>query len=370
MLKDFESLHSAQVLYHGEKDNYFNILTKNKHQIKDFLEILSLQHLPILNNEDFKKAKCNYGYYFAILASHSLGDLYSSLDSMNKKLKKDDGEKESYSSLDSKAEETRKARAILDKILLAIKDLLLCKDFLHLTKIENKLFFLKQRASTLPDPQKMPSLYKNLTGNNKNGYKNYTNFLYYFAGNWLLAENSLKNIQKLLEDLHSLCPLIRFSLLDSLNLNLLQSDLEEYLLSFNLEEMLSSHKSYIKDIIGQGINMQKASLRALLDKIKKIAEILADPLKDLVQFNLVLDSTIKAMLIMRLLQKSLPEPHHNLLNTLEEFFHKLPNTMKAKEILAMSYKIANNLDLKLEAKEKIVREIPKPEAVKMTFNGF
>ena len=160
---------------------------------------------------------------------------------------------------------------------------------------------------------------------------------------------------------------MRLSIINEINsgmeiddINLLPEDIKKSLLLIDENTMLYSHPEFIMHTIHHGIK-DKATIETLNNKLQKIAEILKNPLKDIIHLNIVIASTIQCMLLMKELQSknSLPKTQEQMLSKIETFFEaamkqknlsigtialiarQMSESVEQKTSLATQYKINN-----------------------------
>jgi hypothetical protein len=238
-----------------------------------------------------------------------------------------------------------------------ISKLLICDGFIHAIDVsyENetseifiKKLILKRYSSSIPNPHQIPPAYKLIAGKDqKEIYRLYSNFTNYFTCNWVVGIKRLGKIKKDFNALHSLCPLIRLSIIKEIlrdnEMDDIPSDIIKSLAAIDPKNLMYFHASYITSLIHNSKH-HNATTDLLVEELKKIAQKLTDPMKDVIHFNIVMESTVKVMMIMRDLQGqySLNPGQKQNLEMLEKFFAEISKqiSIPVKEMLAASYKIS------------------------------
>ncbi len=353
--------------------------TPGENTADEILSCITSIHLIHLSSELYATDEYTVGYKLGINAAETLSKLYQSIAPIKlfiiKESEKFQNTKKAR--IEGKSDEIKQITLIVNDIMQEISKLLLCEGFIHAIKtsfdndesnIFTKIINLKQFSRTIPNPNTIPITYKKLLDNNKQEiYKVYTNFVYYFAGNWHIIIKRLGKIKKAFNDLHQLCPFVRLSIINEINsgmeiddINLLPEDIKKSLLLIDENTMLYSHPEFIMHTIHHGIK-DKATIETLNNKLQKIAEILKNPLKDIIHLNIVIASTIQCMLLMKELQSknSLPKTQEQMLSKIETFFEaamkqknlsigtialiarQMSESVEQKTSLATQYKINN-----------------------------
>jgi hypothetical protein len=270
------------------------------------------------------------------------------------------------------SEELKKTTLLIDDIMQEISKLLTCRNFLHAIDIsygneESEIFikklYLKRHSSHIPNPHNIPHAYKSVVGTNqKEIYRIYSNFVHYFTCNWVIAIKSLGKIKKSFNELHNLCPLVRLSIMKEIlrnnEMDDVPSDIIKSIAAIDPKSLIHFHSSYLATLINNS-KSKDATSDLLLAELKKIAQKLTEPMTDVIHFNIVMESTIKSMMIMRDLQRqtSLNKVQRQTLNNLETFFSEITKkvSVTVKEMLSISYAISAPLVEEVKKQEIINR---------------
>jgi hypothetical protein len=368
-ISSVDNIKELKAIEHKEKEILLNTIAKNPgaNSADEILVCVGLSNLIYLSSELYNNDEYTVGYKLGINAAETLSQLYQSIAPIKLFAIKESArlQKTKKVKIEGKSDEVANITLIVHDIMQEISTLLLCEDFIHAIKtsfnndqsgIFTKVVHLKQYSKTIPNPNTIPLTYKTLLDNNKQEiYKAYTNFVYYFAGNWHIIIKKLGKIKKSLNDLHQLCPFIRLSIINEINssmevddIHLLPEDIKRALLSVDEETMLYSHNEFIINTIHNGTK-DKVTIETISNRLRKIAEILKNPLKDIIHLNIVINSTIQCMLLMKELQSqnSLPPSQETVLSKVEAFFEKTmkQHSLSVGTMVSISRQISQNYAL-------------------------
>jgi hypothetical protein len=367
-INDSSQIKDLKNLEQKEKEIVYAVVSKSpgENSTEELLNAFALHNLTALIVELCNSDEYSIGYKLGINAAETLGQLYQMITPIKLFLIKESEkiQKTKNVQIEGVFEELEKITIIVNDIIQEISKLLLCDGFEHAIKtsfgetedIFVKIINLKQFSSTIPNPHQIPKVYKKfLNSDPKEIYRVYTNFVHYFAGNWKIAIKRLGRIKKSLNDLHKLCPTIRLSIVNEItnamqtdDFELLPEDIKKSLVMINPHSILFFHSAFIIEQTNKGID-GKATFERISGMLKKIAEILANPLKDVVNLNIVIESTIKCMLMMKELQSKIPPSQQQMLQNMQKFFEAITDKKRVTvdEILAISYKISEPLIQKI-----------------------
>ncbi len=368
-ISSIDYIKELKAIEHKEREILLNTIAKNpgENSADEILSCIGLNHLIYLSSELYSNDEYTVGYKLGINAAETLSQLYQSIAPIKLFVIKESARLQNTKKvkIEGKSDEIANITLIVHDIMQEISKLLLCEDFIHAIKtsfsndqssIFSKIVHLKQYSRTIPNPNTIPLTYKTLLDNNKQEiYKTYTNFIYYFIGNWHIIIKKLGKIKKSLNELHQLCPFIRLSIINEISssmeiddINLLPEDIKRSLLSVDEETMLYSHNELIINTIHSGIK-DKVTIDTISNKLRKIAEILKNPLKDIIHLNIVINSTIQCMLLMKELQSqnSLPKTQETVLAKVEAFFEATmkKHTLSVGTMVSISRQISQNYAL-------------------------
>lgn len=358
-MNDFEAIKELKVLEKKERELILAALSSNEHgnSADELLMCLSSVNLLSISSEYHTVTESSIGYQLAVSAANTLGRLYQSMIPVKVFLIKEIDKATDHSQNKGVSDELKKTTLIVNDILNEITQLLLCDGFLHAIDIsvegdEGNMFVkklnLKRYSRAIPNPHSIPTVYRDiLSADQKEIYRVYANFTNYFTCNWSIAMKRLGKIKKSFNELHNLCPFIRLSITQSIlhdmNYDSLPSDIIKSIAAIDPKNLIYFHASYIESLI-HNLKNKPGILDGLTIELKKIAEMLTHPLKDIIQFNIVMEATIKLMMMMRELQaqNSLPNQHVNNLRMLEKFVDEIQKRkhVSINDMLAMSHKIA------------------------------
>jgi hypothetical protein len=355
---------------------------------EELLNALTLHNLISLMTELCNGGEYSIGYKIGMNAAETLGQLYQTMSPIKLFLIKESEkiQKTKNVQIEGVFEELEKTTIIVNDIIQDISKLLLCDSFEHAIKTSFgeteelfvKIINLKQFSSTIPNPHQIPAVYKKFLNNDpKEVYRVYTNFVHYFAGNWKIAIKRLGKIKKSLNDLHKLCPTIRLSIVNEItnamqneDFELLPEDIKKSLVMIDPHSVLFFHSTFIIGQTSKGLG-EKATFEKISGKLKKIAEILANPLKDVVNFNIVVESTIKCMLMMKELQSQISPSQQQMLQNMQRFFDAAAKkkSITVDEMLAISHKISEPLIQKIKQNnlEKVNVSVEKQQSQGISF---
>lgn len=344
---------------------------------EELLSALTLNNLIGLMSELCDGGEYSVGYKLGMNAAETLGQLYQTMSPIKLFLIKESEKIQNTKNvqIEGIAEELEKITIIINEIIQDISKLLLCDGFEHAIKtsfgetedIFIKIINLKQFSSTIPNPHQIPNIYKKLLNNDpKEIYRVYTNFIHYFAGNWRIAIKRLGKIKKSLNDLHKICPTIRLSIVNEItnamqsdDFELLPEDIKKSLVMVDPHSVLFFHSAFIIGQTSKGLG-EKATFEKISGKLKKIAEILANPLKDVINLNIVIESTIKCMIMMKELQSQISPSQQQMLQNMQKFFDAVVKkpSITVDEILAISHKISEPLIQKIKQNNLEKENVP------------
>jgi hypothetical protein len=364
-LGDQEAIQKAKEKFNNERKLLRELLAKDPEQnkVEELIEVLALENL-INFLDDHYNNEYSYGYRIGINTAKSLSKLHSHLIPFKSFLveEREKFSQEGHINLDRKEISLSQASLIVEDILQLISKILISDSFEFSQTVNGKIFLLKQNASTIPNPHDIPKHYSSLVNkNSKEAYKAYADFLHYLAGNWEIALKILRQIKTKLDDLHKICPFIRFSmvygLLAQMNLDkieLLAPDLINSLVVLDLQDIILSHKEHLVSLISAGVT-DPATITNLAQKLKQLVELLTNPLKNVTQLAIIMEQTIKIMLMMRGIQTlgHLSEEQETILNKMEKFFKEIleKQSIQVKEIVSISYKIVTSTLHELKSQE-------------------
>lgn len=388
-ISDHEDIKQLKALEQKEKEFWHGILSRDPGQntAEELLTAVALHNLPSFLHESYNH-EYNCGYKLAMNAAETLSNLHYNLAPLKLFLIKESEKVEDMKNvqIEGKSEEIKKTIIIVDEISKEISQLLLCDGFIHAIKISpeedesevfTKITCLKQYSSTIPNPHQIPSIYKGLLEDDKKEiYKAYTNFLYYFAGNWEIAIKRLGKIKKSFNELHKLCPILRIQMINAItsamqidDLESLPGDIKKSFGFVDPNSVLFFHASFIIRQINETTH-EKADFDELSKNLKKIAEVLANPLKDVIQFNILFESTIRCMVLMRTLQSqgSLANTQQQMLQNMERFFEIMmkQKTSSVAEMVAIANKLAAPI-IETVKKQEVEKKEESPKAFGMGF---
>lgn len=355
-INDVDSIRELKTIKNKERELFLNVLSKEhgSNSADEILACLSCQNLLLISSEHHLESDSSIGYKLGVNSAETLSTLYLSVIPVKLFLIKE-SEKPTMQ-LGDTSEEVKKTLLLVNDIIEEISKLLLCEEFLHTIDVTHgsdngevftKKLYLKRYSSAIPNPHSIPSAYKSLLHDQKEVYRVYSNFANYFACNWNIAIKRLSKIRKSLNEIHNLCPLIRLhivkAILHEIPLSHLPSDILTSLVSVNPKSILHFHPAYILSLISN-VQNRDISIESIAIEMKKVAEILSNPMKDVIHFNIVMESTIKSMIMMRELQagNALPSEQHKILQKVELFFNEVCKryNINIQEILTMSHKIS------------------------------
>lgn len=357
---DSNSIRDLKNLENKERELINTIINRESSSTDELLSCISCLNLIHISYEYHEESNSTIGYKIGINAAQTLGRLYETLLSIKHSVIKEEDKISSTHQLGDISDELKKITLIIDDIMQEISKLLTCDEFIHSIDVDYdnekseifiKKLILKRHSSLIPNPHQIPTAYKLMTGSDqKLIYRIYSNFTNYFACNWVIVIKRLGKIKKAFNTLHNLCPLVRLSIikdtLENNEMNDLPSDIIKSLIAIDPKSLIYFHSSYITSIIKNSKDYN-ATTDLLLEELKKIAHKLMDPMTDVIHFNIVMERTIKAMMIMRDLQgqNSLDAVQKKTLDTLEKFFVEISKQVSVtmKDMLSMSYQISATL---------------------------
>jgi len=367
---DSESIKKLKELEKHEFDLINSIINRDDNSAEELLACLSTVHLIHISHEYHAQSHCTIGYKIAVNAAKTLGKLYEVLLSIRHSLIKEADKLESIHRLEGINEELKKVTLLVDDIMQEISKLLTCDGFMHsidvsyeneISEIFIKKFILKRHSSSIPNPHQIPSIYQLITGKDqKQIYRLYSDFTHYFTCNWIVSIKALNKIKQNFNNLHNLCPLIRLSVIKALlhdyEIDDVPSDIIKSLTAIDPQSLIYFHASYITSLIHNSKH-HNATTDLLMSELKKITQKLVDPMTDVIHFNIVMDSTVKVMMIMRELQgqNSLDTKQKQTLQSLEKFFTEIGKkvSITVKEMLAASYEISGPMINTIKKKQSI-----------------
>jgi hypothetical protein len=132
-------------------------------------------------------------------------------------------------------------------------------------------------------------------------------------------------------------------LLNDYSIDDIPSDIIKSLTAIDPQSLIYFHTSYITSLIHSSKHHDSTTDLLMLE-LKKISQKLVNPMTDVIHFNIVMESTVKVMMIMRDLQgqNSLELKQKQTLQALEKFFAEISKkvSIPVKEMLAASYEIS------------------------------
>ncbi len=359
-IDDLSSIKELKLLQAKESDMIKSIIMSTNCSTDELLSCLSTVCLIPISEEYHSESNSTVGHALGISAVKTLSQLYQALSPIKYFLIRESDKISSTHQLGDISQEIKETTLLVDDIMQEISKLLICEGFLHSIGIsygykESEIFikklFLKRHSSTIPNPHEIPGVYKTIIGlDQKEIYHIYSNFTNYFSCNWIIGIKRLGKIKKDFNAIHKLCPLIRLSIMKEIllenEMDDVPSDIIKSICALDSQSLIHFHASYITSLIHNSKH-HNSTTDLLLSELKKIAEKLTDPFKDVVQFNIIMESTIKSMMIMKELQghKVLNSSQQQMLQNLEKFFSEIAKqaTTTTKEMIAISYKIVDPL---------------------------
>ena len=374
-ITDFETIKDLKNLEKKEKELIVSVIERDNNSTDELLNCLSSVNLIHISEEYHKESNGTIGYKIGMNGAETLGKLYESLLSVKHSLIKESDKISSIHQLGDISQELKKTLLLVDDIMGEIAKLMTCDGFVHgidvsygdeQSAIFVKKLILKRHSSSIPNPHQIPSAYKAIVGSDqKEIYKIYSNFTNYFACNWIIGIKRLGKIKKDFNELHNLCPLVRLSIMKEVlrdnEMDDVPSDIIKSLAAIDPKSLIHFHASYITSLIHNS-KYGNATTDLLLSELKKIAQKLIDPMQDVIHFNIVMETTVKVMMIMRDLQgqSSLNDQQRQTLATLEKFFTEISKqaSVTIKEILAVSYKISSPLIEEVKKQQPVIEKTP------------
>jgi hypothetical protein len=368
-IDDIETIRSLKELEKKEKDLIESVINHDSVSTEEILSCLSSVNLVLISSEYHRESNATIGYRLAVNTGDTLGKLYEVLLSVRHSLIKESDKVSMTHQLDDISQELKKTTLLIEDIMQEISKLLTCEKFLHTIDIsygneESEIFVkklhLKRHSSHIPNPHDIPSAYRSIVGTNqKEIYRIYSNFVHYFTCNWVIGIKSLGKIKKSFNELHNLCPLVRLSIMKEIlrnnEMSNVPSDIIKSIASIDPKSLIHFHSSYLATLINNS-KSKDATTDLLLVELKKIAQKLTEPMTDVIHFNIVMESTVKTMMIMRELQgqKSLNSGQRNTLNNIETFFSEITKkvSVTVKEMLSVSYAISAPLIEEVKKQQK------------------
>jgi hypothetical protein len=384
-LHDQEGIYKLKEIASNDKRLFKELLSKNPDQntVAELLDLLLLENLLNFLQDPYNE-EYSYGYRLGIHAAKSLSNLYSNLVPFKNFLltEREKFSHNSHINLDKQEVSLSQTNLIVEDILSLISNLLACNAFQYCQTINGKIFLFKQQASTIPNPHDIPKNFTTiLNKNSKEAYRHYTDFLHFFTGNWEVGVKVLRQIKAKLDDLHKICPFIRFSmaygLLSKMELDKIEAlapDIRNSLISLDLHDIILSHKDHLMTFLTNGIT-DSATITNLAQKLKHLIEILKNPLKDVMQLSIIMEQTIKIMLTMRSLQAGghLTSEQNVFLQKMEKFFHDIlaKQSLQVKEMVSIAYKIVgSSLEKIVAVNADKLQEASRAESTGVSITGF
>ena len=356
-INDSESIKALKELEKSERELINTVINRDNTSTDELLSCLSAVNLIHISDEYHSESHSTIGYKLGVNAAETLGRVYEVLLSIRHSLIRESDKVLSTNQLEGMAEELKQVTLLVDDIMQEISKLLTCNGFMHAIDIsyedeKSEIFIkkltLKRYSSSIPNPHQIPSAYKLIVGKDqKEIYRIYSSFTSYFTCNWVICIKRLGKIKKDFNALHNLCPLIRLSIIKEIlrdnEMDDIPSDIIKSLAAIDPKNLIYFHSSYITSLIHNSKH-RNATTDLLVEELKKIAQKLTDPMKDVIHFNIVMETTVKVMMIMRELQgqNSLKPEQKQSLEMLEKFFTEISKqiSIPVKEMLAASYKIS------------------------------
>lgn len=376
-IDDLDVIKELKDLERKERDLITRIVDKDNSSTEELLSCLSCTNLILISSEYHTEGNATVGYKLGMNAANTLGKLYEVLLSIRHSLIKESDKVSMTNQLDDISEELKKTTLLIDDIMQEIAKLLTCDEFVHAIDIsygneESEIFIkklnLKRYSSFIPNPHNIPKAYRSIVGKNQQEiYRIYSNFTNYFSCNWIIGIKRLGKIKKDFNELHNLCPLVRLSIMKEIlrdnEMDDVPSDIIKSIAAIDPKSLIHFHSSYLATLIHNS-KSKDATSDLLLAELKKIAQKLTEPMTDVIHFNIVMESTIKSMMIMRDLQGqiSLNDRQRQTLNNLEIFFSEITKkvSVTVKEMLSISYAIS----------QPLVEEVKKQQKVEEKFYGI
>lgn len=359
-IDDIASIKELKLLHEKEAELIISIIQRENCSTDELLACLSTACLVEISDEYHNDSHATIGHALGISSAKTLSNLYQSLEPIKYFLIRESDKVNSTHQLGDISAELKETTLLINSIMEEISKLITCDGFLHSIDISYgdeksemfvKKLLLKRHSSTIPNPHQIPPAYKSIVGSDqKEIYRIYSNFTNYFTCNWIIGIKRLGKIKKDFNEIHNLCPLIRLSIMKEIllenEIDDVPSDIIKSLSALDPQSLIHFHAAYITSLINNSKH-NNSTTDLLLSELKKIAEKLTDPMKDVIQFNIIMESTIKSMMIMRELQtqRALNPSQQQMLQNLEKFFSEMAKqaTTTAKEMIAISYKIAGPL---------------------------
>lgn len=356
-INDVESIKKQKEIEKHERELINSVINRDSNSTDELLACLSTVNLIHISDEYHSESYSTIGYKLAANGAQTLGRLYEVLLSIRHGLIKESDKVQSTHRLDDMAEDLKQVTFLVDNIMNEISKLLTCNGFIHsidisyddeTSEIFQKTLILKRHSSSIPNPHQIPAVYQVITGRDqKQIYRIYSNFTHYFTCNWIIGIKSLRKIKQDFNSLHNLCPLVRLSIIKKIlqdnAIDDIPSDIITSLTAIDPQNLIYFHASYITSLIHNS-KYGNATTDLLMAELQKIAQKLLDPMKDVLHFNIVMETTVKVLMIMRDLQgqNSLNLQQQQTLHTLEKFFAEISKkvSIPVREMLAASYKIS------------------------------
>lgn len=356
-IEDSNSIKELKSLERKEHELILGVIERENNSADELLGCVASANLLEIASEYHQASHSSVGYKLGVNAAEMLSSLYNCLLPVKHFLVKESDKISTTHQLDDISEELRKTTLLINDIMQEISKLLTCEDFVHSIDISYggessdvfvKKLVLKRYSSSIPNPHQIPLAYKTIVGSDQREvYKMYSNFANYFACNWVVAIKRLSKIKKAFNDIHNLCPLVRLTIMQAIlvdfELNDLPSDIMKSFATLDPQALLRFHASYLVNLIYNCKN-KNTTPDLLWAELSKISELLRNPMKNVIHFNIIMNSTIKSMMMMIDLQKqnALDPQHQQTLQNIENFFSKVSkkHNTTVDELLSISHTIS------------------------------